>query len=54
VPGNVPITRRELFLERDIKRLCLTTDAGIGKSCAIRWAQAAPGADPCYSTSTLY
>ena len=33
------VDRTALFLDGEIQRLCVTTDAGIGKSTALRWAE---------------
>lgn len=34
-----PVSRRELFLDDSIRRLCITTDAGVGKTTSLEWAE---------------
>jgi len=36
-----PITRNELFFNSDWQRLCIATDAGIGKTTLLQWAEQA-------------
>jgi hypothetical protein len=42
-----PYPRAELFFRRRLKRLCVTTDAGVGKTTTLRWIEwQAPAEDP--------
>lgn len=42
-----PIAREQLFFDSSIRRLCLTSDAGIGKTTTLQWVeQATGGHDP--------
>jgi formylglycine-generating enzyme required for sulfatase activity len=34
-----PVSRRGLFLDPSIRRLCVVTDAGVGKTTALEWAE---------------
>ncbi len=38
-----PVSRRKLFFDGDARWLCLTTDAGVGKSTTLRWAEQETG-----------
>jgi len=38
-----PVSREELFLDDSIRRLCLTTDAGVGKTTTLQWVEQAMG-----------